>query len=291
MPAAPCGRIRVQPDLPPLPADRFYAGVKKKRGPKRKPLTKILRKPKKAAENPYRSYTVSYKLRVLSYWIGTRIRCSPTKVRELTQEEVAAYFKVPASNLSRWRIEEKEGKFKQQKAGQRRAAGGGRKRCWPEMEKELFQQFRERRALGRPVRWGWFKRVSKDLFKKHYPARNPEEFRFSNGWFRGYLNWHQISLRFATNKASQLPKDFGDAILSWLKFNCRNSQYRPGETREASWGETNWVGRYQLQNICNMDQTPLPFEYLVTVFADGIPRVKPLIFFRGMGTGPTIVAE
>ena len=29
----------------------------------------------------------------------------------------------------------------------------------------------------------------------------------------------------------------------------------------------------------------------LTVFADGIPRVKPLIFFRGQGIGPTVVRE
>jgi len=71
-----------------------------------------------------------------------------------------------------------------------------------------------------------------------------------------------------------------------------------------------------------MDQTPLTFEYLngrsynqqgektiwvqgsqqsgwekrqatiqLTIFADAVPRVKPLIFFRGLGIGPTIVAE
>jgi hypothetical protein len=70
-----------------------------------------------------------------------------------------------------------------------------------------------------------------------------------------------------------------------------------------------------------MDQTPLPFEYLegqtysnkgdrtiwvqssqsgwdkcqatlqLTVFADGIPRVQPLIFFRGKGLGTTILTE
>lgn len=82
------------------------------------------------------------------------------------------------------------------------------------------------------------------------------------------------------------------------------------------------VGRYRLQNICNMDQTPLPFEYLegqtynttgekniwiqssstsgwdkrqgtiqLTVFADGVPRVQPLVFFRGKGIGSTIVEE
>ena len=70
-----------------------------------------------------------------------------------------------------------------------------------------------------------------------------------------------------------------------------------------------------------MDQTPLPFEYLdrktynqkgdktiwiqssqsgwdkcqatiqLIAFVDGIPRVKPLIFFRGQGIGGTILTE
>jgi len=106
-----------------------------------------------------------------------------------------------------------------------------------------------------------------------------------------------------------------------MKFNRRNSQLRPDD--EMGLGDIpGIVGRYRLQNICNMDQTPLPFEYLegqtyspigektiwaqsssqsgwdkrqgtiqLTVFADSIPRVKPLIFFRGKGVGPTILAE
>ena len=61
------GRVPVRPDIPPLPADKFYAGVQKKRGPVRKPLSEVLRRPQKEVTNPYRSYTVSYKLRVLSY--------------------------------------------------------------------------------------------------------------------------------------------------------------------------------------------------------------------------------
>ena len=124
----PCGQTRIQPNLPSLPADKFYAGIKKKPGPKRKPLAEILRKPERRVENPYRSYTVSYKLRILSYWIETRVACAPTRVRELTREEVAHHFKVPAANLSRWKKEEREGKFAAMKAGQKRAGGGGRGR-------------------------------------------------------------------------------------------------------------------------------------------------------------------
>jgi len=78
--------------------------------------------------------------------------------------------------------------------------------------------------------------------------------------FRGSYR-HQISLQFITNTASKLPADFANAILDWMKFNRPNSQQRPDHER----GEGDipgMVGRYRLQNICNMDQTPLPFKYL-----------------------------
>jgi len=75
------------------------------------------------------------------------------------------------------------------------------------------------------------------------------------------------------------------------------------------------VGRIKLSEICNMDQSPLPFEYLkgrtyakkgdrtvrikegksghdkrqctlqIAVFADGVPRCKPLLMFKGKPKG------
>ena len=124
-----------------------------------------------------------------------------------------------------------------------------------------------------------------------------------------------------TNKASQLPVDYIEALVNWMKFNRRNSQLRPKNLSTLPDTPAE-IGRYRLSNICNMDQTPLPFEYLsgrtynqqgektiwvqgsqqsgwekrqatiqLTVFADAVPRVKPLIFFRGQGVGPTVVAE
>jgi len=92
---------------------------------------------------------------------------------------------------------------------------------------------------------------------------------------------------------------------------------RPGSEQNI----TQWAGQYMLQNICNMDQKPLSFEFMddqtynqigektiwiqsskygldkrqgtiqLTLFADGVPHLKPLIYFRGQGTGPTIVSE
>ena len=60
-------RVKVRPVLTPLPANQFYAGIKKKLGPKRKLLSDKLRVPPSPVENPYRSYTISYRLRVPSY--------------------------------------------------------------------------------------------------------------------------------------------------------------------------------------------------------------------------------
>ena len=68
-------------------------------------------------------------------------------------------------------------------------------------------------------------------------------------------------LHLVTNKSSQLPSDFGAAILNWMQFNCRNSQIRPDDERGLG-GAVSTIGQYQLSNIVNMDLTPLPFKYL-----------------------------
>lgn len=304
-----------QPSLfSPLDPGEFYAGVKKRPGPKRKSIAeKKLAPPKPVLTNPHRSYTAQYKLRVLSYWQHTKIRIGPTKTRQPTRAEVADRFKIPLSNLTRWKKEE-NGLITS--LGTQRQRSDVRKRRWRKMEIPLYQQFLKRRSEGKVVRRGWFRRSSKDLWATVYPEkRGVENFRFSNSWFRGFLSWHNISLRFGTNKASKLPTDYQNPIVDWARYNRRNSQLRPGDDPEA-------VGRYRLSNICNMDQTPLPFEFLtgqtyntvgestvwikgskqsswdkrqatlqLTIFADAIPRVKPLIFFRGLGVGSSIQAE
>ena len=163
MPSQRCGHIPVQASLPPLPAEQlFYTEVKNKTGPKRKPLTQLIRAGVREVENQYQFNTlaVNIKLRVLSYWMGARIRVGPTKERQLTRVEVAQSIKIPTTNLYRRKKEEEKGKFATMRGEQRRTTGGGRRRMWPERERELFEKFRERRALGRPVQCGWFQRMS-----------------------------------------------------------------------------------------------------------------------------------
>jgi len=175
------------------------------------------------------------------------------------------------------------------------------------MEARLYAGFSERRKEGIVVQRIWFQLASKLAFRESYPDHDPgvPEFKFSSCWFNRFLSRWNISLRATTNKAQYVPAHYQPLIVNWLQFNLQNSQLRIGDYRYYE------VGRFDLAHIANMDQTPLPFEYLtgrtyshkgdktrwaksekagwdkrqatlvLTAFADGIGRVKPLIIFRG----------
>ena len=96
-----------------------------------------------------------------------------------------------------------------------------------------------------------------NTYKMCYPGREGRELRFSDGWFNAFLSRHAITLRFTTNKSQKIPDDYLAGILSWMWFNRRNSQLHPG-----SFDENHVVGRYLLDSIANLDETPLPFEFL-----------------------------
>ena len=183
---------------------------------------------------------------------------------------------------------------------------------WKKLEKQLRAAFEERRKLGRVVRRKWFERTSKRLFTEIYPF-STIEFCFSDGWFSRFLHRNDIALRIITNQAQETPAHHCEMIMNFLCFNRRNSQLR--DSKDAVYA----VGRYLTSNIVNMDQTPLPWEYLegrtyemkgnktvwaksqksgwgkrqatmqFTIFADGVPRVLPLIIFRGLEESKTAV--
>lgn len=190
---------------------------------------------------------------------------------------------------------------------------------WPELESRLYRLFLERRDQGPAVRTGWFRVHSLWIFRELYSGASEQTsssvFRFSNGWFRGFLSRFRISLRCITKKAQGLPDDYRQLVINWLRFNRRNSQLQISSP--SNWMETvlcRAIGRYDSSNICNLDETPLPFEYLsgrtyhsigaktiwvkvtrggwdkrqaslvLCVFADGVNRIPPMILFHGEGT-------
>jgi len=98
-------------------------------------------------------------------------------------------------------------------------------------------------------------------------------------------------------------------VINWLRFNRRNSQPKINIFLNVVLFYP--VGQFELSNICTLDETPIPYEYLdgktyhttgaktvwakasqsgwdnrqaslvLCVFADGVPRVPPMIIFRG----------
>jgi hypothetical protein len=130
---------------------------------------------------------------------------------------------------------------------------------WKALEKALVIAFAERRLIGRVVRRKWCERTAKQLHHELHPD-SAVEFRFSQGWFQQFLIRNAITLRIITNKPQETPEEYFEIIIHFLCFNRRNSQLRDG-TEDLVCGVLA-VGRFLLSNIVNMDQTPLPWEYL-----------------------------
>ena len=139
----------------------------------------------------------------------------------------------------------------------------------------------------------WFNYRAKQLVKELYPGEN---LKASDQWFSRFTNRFKISLRRKTHCAQ---KDRQSLSYSIAKFHSKVLR-----TRRR--------GTYQMKDIANMDQTPLPVaidegktyadkgssevwcaihgsgldkrqcSVQLTIFEDGKPRKKPVIF-RGKG--------
>ena len=287
-----------------------------RRGPKAKPiedrnLTPVYLKP---IRYPELTYSQMQKIRILTFLEHQEIPLSRNgEYRKPTQHEASEFYQIPQRTISDW-VRKKEkiaGLGKRSLVKREEEWGYAGRVFWLELEERLYSNFIERREAGRTARQGWFRIHSQFLFRVIYPHVNPVIFRFSNGWFRGFLSRHQISLRSITKKAQKIPTDYKVLIVNWLRFNRRNSQPR----RNAFWeiAVERPVGRFELSNICNLDETPIPFEYLqgktydrvgaktvwvkesrsgwdkrqaslvLCIFADGVSRVPPMVIFHGTG--------
>ncbi|RPA98979.1 hypothetical protein L873DRAFT_1910352, partial [Choiromyces venosus 120613-1] len=171
-----------------------------------------------------------------------------------------------------------------------------------------------------------FCRKAKELWKTTYPNLPAGLFVFSQGWFHRFLSRHHVVLRFVTNTAQSLPDSYKEDILSWLRFNRRNRILTPliSSLLQASPSplslhyicNDNQVGIPE-HRICNVDETPLPWEFLagrtydiqeartiwsrstqsgsekrqcrlfLCIFTDGVPRV-PLVLIFTATTGTKI---
>ena len=166
---------------------------------------------------------------------------------------------------------------------------------YPLFEKKLFEEFSERRAQGKIVKKWWFISRAKKLLNELHP--DITNFKFSDRWFAGFCRQNKLSLRRKIRVSQKSPLHLKDSIE---KFHAKLLRERKR-------------GTYKLCDIANMDQTPLPFvlddgttydakgskeiwftsgqsgldkrqcTVQLTIFGDGIPRVRPTLIFHGQG--------
>ena len=238
-----------------------------------------------------RSYTREKKLLILKYYYENA--CNKYKTCQK--------FDISKPSLFTWIKGEKE--IKSSKKGSKRVKGGGRAPFWPDVEEKLVIEFQELRKKGLKVRQYWFKTRARQLMKEMHPDMN---FSFSQGWFDRFKYRKEISYRTATNIAQKKPSDHEEKIRNF-HLSIRRVAACKGN---SSVGE---LGKFSLSTIANVDQTPLPFTFnkgqgydkkgsktiwhqgaqsglekrqctvQLTIYADGVPRVKPLLIFRGKG--------
>ena len=143
-------------------------------------------------------------------------------------------------------------------------------------------------------------------------------FVFSLGWFWEFLLRHRVVLRFVTNIAQSLPANYKEEIHEWLRFNRQNRILtlllqlpfdQPPSPLSLHLICNYDQGRIPLNRICNVDETPLSWEYLIErtydlqgaktiwskstesgsekpqctlflcIFADEVPWVPPILIF------------
>lgn len=134
---------------------------------------------------------------------------------------------------------------------------------WRVLEIQLYRLVLERRERGQSVRRSWFRLHANAIYRELFSAlstNGTSVFRFSNGWFVRFFDRFSISLHCITEKAQVVPGDDHKLVMDWLWFNRRNSQLPFSNWMEIVLNRS--TNRYLLSNICNLDETLLPFEHL-----------------------------
>jgi hypothetical protein len=271
------------------------------------------------------AYSREHKLAAIDYFQTTwRQKLDGTHER-LSNRYASRKLKITRKQLRDW-VANKEKILRQKKGSFRSNQDRASTIQEPELERLLNDRFEKAREKGRKISYKWMLRHAKKIYEELHPdriivheagKRSYVGFRFSAGWYTGFRRRYCISLRCSTKRAQRSPEELEPVLRNWLQYNRRMLVIIEGKSivglpRDPS---VPVVGRIKLSEICNMDQSPLPFEYLkgrtyakrgdktvrlkegksghdrrqctlqIAVFADGILRCKPLLIFKGKPKG------
>jgi hypothetical protein len=265
-------------------------------------------------------YSREHKLAAIDYFQTTwRLNKDGTYER-ISNRSASKKLKITRKTLRSW-VANKE-RIQNQKRGTFRARKQTAQAKEPKLEHILNDRFEKARAQGQKISYKWMIRHAKKIYEELYPTRvityttgkkTYLEFQFSSGWYNGFRRRYNISLRCSTKRAQKSPKELEPVLCNWIQYNRRMLAIIEGESIIGipRGPEVLVVGRIKLSEICNMDQSPLPFEFLkgrtyakrgdktirlkegksghdkrqctlqIAVFADGVQRCKPLLMFKG----------
>lgn len=290
-----------------------------KLGPKPKPLSQRacgINKP--PVKNIQRTYSDKKRLEVLAYLAQHQVYsplCGPGKRgdwRPVTIHEASVHFNISPNTIKHWK--------KRQNQILSRERVPTNKAEWPELESELFQAFLTQRSNNKICTVWWFRRKAQAIFTTLYPD-SAGMFLFSNGWWAGFRNRHNISRRRITKQATKRPEQYVEIVNLFLRFIRRVSNFGRSHNINKLCHMADHLRRFALECILNIDETPVPFEFLdgstydirgqktiaaksdrsgwnkrqatliLYIFADGVQRLKPKLIFHGSPTGPLYEEE
>ena len=84
-----------------------------------------------------------------------------------------------------------------------RKPGARYQASYPEMEKQLYKEFKESRSKGIKVKEWWFRNRCKEIMKEKYPDA---DFKMSDHWFVRFKVRYDIALSRPTNVAQSHPE-------------------------------------------------------------------------------------
>lgn len=270
------------------------------------------------------AYSREQKLAAIDYFQTTWKELKDGTHERISLRLSAKRLKVSRKLLRTW-VANKE-KIQNQRKGTFRARKQRSCVQEPEMERRLNARFEEAREQGRKISYKWMLRHAKQIYGELYPHRmltheNGKKsylnFMFSNGWYNGFRRRYSISLRCSTKRAQKSPEQLEPVLQNWIQYNRRMLTIVEGKSIIGipRGPDVPVAGRIKLSEICNMDQSPLPFEYLkgrtyakrgdqtvrikegksghdkrqctlqIAIFADGVLRCKPLLMFKGKPNG------
>uniref|UniRef100_A0A0D2XSB0 HTH CENPB-type domain-containing protein n=1 Tax=Fusarium oxysporum (strain Fo5176) TaxID=660025 RepID=A0A0D2XSB0_FUSOF len=140
---------------------------------------------------------------------------------------------------------------------------------WPQLEKQLFEDFIQLRLQQRAVSTAWFRKRAKDIFTSSVSSEEQAVlFTFSNGWWAGFRRRYNIIKRRVTKRATQQPEAYREICGSFGKFIKRvqhDQQLSPLKQQSSPKMDIENIldtprRRFKQRYTLNVDETPIAFE-------------------------------